>query len=141
VVSPLYCPRGVVMFCPQCRAEYRVGFIRCSDCDVALVEHLRVDAPAPVTDVPRGSEENGFEAEPELVVIRTYQGGPDADLAKSVLEAAGIESILRDEGISRHYLGLSLPQGTQLLVLAEDAEDAEKILSMNATEGNDASRW
>ena len=28
------------MFCPNCRAEYRPGFTRCSDCDVPLVEHL-----------------------------------------------------------------------------------------------------
>ena len=28
------------MFCPECTAEYRVGFTRCSDCDVALVERL-----------------------------------------------------------------------------------------------------
>jgi hypothetical protein len=28
------------MFCPNCTAEYRPGFSRCSDCDVALVEHL-----------------------------------------------------------------------------------------------------
>jgi hypothetical protein len=28
------------MFCPNCEAEYRPGFTRCSDCDVALVEHL-----------------------------------------------------------------------------------------------------
>lgn len=28
------------MFCPQCHAEYRPGFTRCSDCDVDLVENL-----------------------------------------------------------------------------------------------------
>ena len=28
------------MFCPNCEAEYRAGFTRCSDCDVALVERL-----------------------------------------------------------------------------------------------------
>jgi hypothetical protein len=28
------------MFCPDCKAEYRAGFTRCSDCDVALVERL-----------------------------------------------------------------------------------------------------
>lgn len=28
------------MFCPECRAEYRDGFTRCSDCDVDLVERL-----------------------------------------------------------------------------------------------------
>jgi hypothetical protein len=27
------------MFCPQCRAEFRPGFTRCSDCDVELVEN------------------------------------------------------------------------------------------------------
>jgi hypothetical protein len=34
VVSP------AAMFCPQCRAEYRPGFIHCSDCDVDLVDGL-----------------------------------------------------------------------------------------------------
>lgn len=28
------------MFCPVCKAEYRSGFTRCSDCDVALVDTL-----------------------------------------------------------------------------------------------------
>jgi hypothetical protein len=28
------------MFCPDCEAEYRPGFTRCSDCEVALVERL-----------------------------------------------------------------------------------------------------
>jgi hypothetical protein len=28
------------MYCPQCKAEYRQGFTRCSDCDVDLVDTL-----------------------------------------------------------------------------------------------------
>src|SRR5580698_4612893 len=28
------------MFCPDCKAEYRPGFTRCSDCGLDLVEHL-----------------------------------------------------------------------------------------------------
>jgi hypothetical protein len=28
------------MFCPECRAEYRVGFETCADCGVPLVETL-----------------------------------------------------------------------------------------------------
>ena len=28
------------MFCPDCKAQYRPGFTRCSDCDVNLVESL-----------------------------------------------------------------------------------------------------
>jgi hypothetical protein len=39
-------PSGVeegILYCPRCREEYRAGFSRCVDCDVALVDHL----PAP----------------------------------------------------------------------------------------------
>jgi hypothetical protein len=28
------------MFCPVCESEFREGFTRCNDCDVALVEEL-----------------------------------------------------------------------------------------------------
>jgi hypothetical protein len=35
------------MFCPECQAEYRQGFTRCSDCDVDLVYTLPQESPAP----------------------------------------------------------------------------------------------
>jgi hypothetical protein len=41
------------MFCPECKAEYRPGFTRCSDCDVDLVEELPeldTHAPQPIRD-------------------------------------------------------------------------------------------
>src|SRR6266566_5050252 len=104
------------MFCPQCKAEYRVGFIRCSDCHVELVDHLPVQKPA-TPPMPRSAfEPDRFEAEPELVVVRTYGSGLDADLAKTVLEAAGIESMIRGNDTGRrHYYGLA-PWGIELLV-------------------------
>jgi hypothetical protein len=34
------------VFCPQCKAEYRQGFTRCSDCDVDLVHELPRDSVA-----------------------------------------------------------------------------------------------
>jgi hypothetical protein len=37
--------KGVKMFCPKCRAEYREGFTSCSDCHIPLVPEL---GPAPV---------------------------------------------------------------------------------------------
>ena len=124
------------MFCPQCKAEYRVGFVRCSDCDVELVDHLLEDESSPVAEFPRGR----FEAEPELVVIRTFQRGLDADLAKSVLEAAGIPSMIRGDAGRRYYYGygLALSTGIELLVRAEDADDAEKILDTDVTNGDDS---
>jgi hypothetical protein len=120
------------MFCPRCKAEYRVGFTRCSDCNVDLVDHLPEEKPAPES-LPdfRGDR---FEPKAELVVIRTFSSDLEADLAKGALEAAGIDSTFRsDETARRLYHGLSF--AVQLLVRAEDAEDAEKILDMDATEG------
>jgi hypothetical protein len=43
------------MFCPQCKAEYRQGFCRCADCDVDLVDELRVkQVPAASASVDDG---------------------------------------------------------------------------------------
>ena len=51
------------MFRPQCKAEYRVGFVRCSTCDVELVDQL-----LPVADPPI---KLGFEGpDSGLVVVR-----------------------------------------------------------------------
>jgi hypothetical protein len=77
--------------------SYRVGFTRCSECDVELVDDLPVEPPVP------------HEPDVELVVIRTYPSVIEADLAKNALGAAGIESMIRAEGaVRRNYLGLDL---------------------------------
>jgi hypothetical protein len=34
----------ILIFCPQCRGEYREGFEVCSDCNVPLVRRLDVEA-------------------------------------------------------------------------------------------------
>ena len=41
-----------LMFCPQCKAEYRSGFRQCSDCYVDLVEELPEEQPT------RGEEQS-----------------------------------------------------------------------------------
>jgi hypothetical protein len=40
------------MFCPACKSEYREGYTRCNDCDVALVATLppQPDPPEPAPD-------------------------------------------------------------------------------------------
>lgn len=103
------------MFSPQCKSENRVGFTKCSECDVGLVDHLRVEPPR--------------DPDVQLVVIRTYPSVIEADLAKNALEAAGIESMIRAEGaVRRNYLGLDL-RGVELFVRADEAEDADEVLN------------
>ena len=106
------------MFCPQCKAEYRVGFVRCSTCDVELVDQL-----LPVADPPI---KLGFEGpDSDLVVVRRYANRLDADLARTALDTAGIDSMIRFD--------LSEVEASfALIVRSEDREDADKILSIDA---------
>ena len=64
---------------------------------------------------------------PDLVVVRTFLNSFDAELAKSALEAAQIESMIRadDAGGMRPHLWMG---GIELVVRAEDAERANEVL-------------
>jgi hypothetical protein len=63
-----------------------------------------------------------------LVVVRTFLNNVDAELARSALEAAEIESLIQadDCGGVRPHLWMG---GVELLVAAEDAAQAEEVLS------------
>ena len=106
------------MYCPRCKAEYRPGFTRCNECDLPLVYRLPV--------VPKQISEMDLE----LVVIRTYNNKLDADVARMTLEAAGIESMLRSEGVSV-IRSFPIAREIELLVTSEDAHDADQILSLD----------
>jgi hypothetical protein len=71
----------------------------------------------------------------DLVVVRTFGSTMDAELAKSALEAADIESLIQadDCGGMRPHL-LLVWQGARLLVRAEDAERAATILGPENSE-------
>lgn len=107
------------MFCPKCKSEYRAGFTRCSECGVVLLFRLPSE--------PQSDDED----EMELVVVRTYNNVFDIDLAKSALEAAGIESLVRGDDYGRRGPHFSFVRGIDLLVRSEDAADADKILSLD----------
>ena len=112
------------MFCPQCKAEYRAGFTKCSDCDVELVKQLPADSLATAeTD------------HPQLVVVRTFPSHVDADLARTALEAAGIESMVESDDQGGQSPGLAFTRGIALLVRSEDVEDAEEILGADEADG------
>jgi hypothetical protein len=64
----------------------------------------------------------------EIVVVRTFNDRIEADLAASALNAAGIESMIRDDDAGGMQPAMSLTNGVQLLVHAEDAAAAGEIL-------------
>lgn len=74
----------VIMFCPQCRREYREGFTSCADCRVPLVAEL---PPEPTPEYVQ-----------LVTVFATGHEGLIA-LARSVLDGAGIRYSLKGEGL------------------------------------------
>jgi hypothetical protein len=73
----------------------------------------------------------------ELVCVRSYAFRPEADLARSVLDAAGIESVIvADDASGMRPLGGLMNRGVMLCVLEEDAARADAALA----EGEPADR-
>ncbi len=130
--------------------------------NVSLAEH----APVPVKKAPEPGdpdEEGSLDAElpevemteppaaddiheseirdgVEVVAIRKFRDLPEALLAKGSLESAGIECALADDNLVRMDWFISNAiGGMRLLVKAEDAAEAEQILSQPIPEHLDVS--
>ena len=71
-------------------------------------------------------------SEAELVVVRTFLNPFDAELAKSVLEAAEIQSIVQADDAGGLQPGLWVGTGVQLLVRTEDAARASEVLGKDS---------
>lgn len=102
------------MFCPKCRAEYREDFYKCADCNIDLVRELPPE--------PEKCDEYEYV---NLVNIKTYPSRYEAELAKGLLSANGIDAVVKD--------GLEAVGGAapifELLIKDEDVDEANQILS------------
>lgn len=112
-------------WCPECGAEYRESFTRCSECGVALA-----DRPPPGT-------EPAAEPGPEWVQVAGYTTLEEARLAQGLLDEQGITAEVMD----KHVVAYPFPQtdvGEVLLLVAPaDLERAEAVLA-EAEAGRDA---
>lgn len=61
-----------------------------------------------------------------LVVVNIYDNATQASIAKSMLDSAGIYSVLNDEYMSALYTTAAFP--LRLMVRQEDVEDALVLL-------------
>ena len=73
-----------------------------------------------------------------LVVAQAYESRPEAELAKSTLEAAGIPAMVQSDtaGGMRDHLAWS-GEGFRVLVREEDAADAHEVLTTPADSSSD----
>jgi hypothetical protein len=73
--------------------------------------------------------------QPPPVMVRRYRDLPDASIAKSILDSAGIESYLIDGNMVRlDWFYSNLVGGVKLFVRQQDAEAADKLLSQGVPE-------
>jgi hypothetical protein len=97
------------MYCPNCRSEYRPGFTRCNDCDVALVAELLPEKETEFTDL--------------VEVLSTADVGQVA-LIESILEAEEIPYIAQGKNFN---LGRNI--AVRFLVPKEYLEETKEILA------------
>ena len=64
----------------------------------------------------------------ELVTVRTFPNRIEAELARSALEAAEIDSMVEADDAGGTQSGLWLARGVKVLVRAEDVSRAEDVL-------------
>jgi hypothetical protein len=68
----------------------------------------------------------------ELVVVHTFGSQPEADLAKSALEAAGIDVFIKEDSAGGMRPSLAWAAGYEVCVRAEDAPAARDVLDLTA---------
>ena len=103
------------MFCPKCKAEYKEGILKCTDCNVNLVEELPPD-PEEIPDYV------------DWVTIYTFTDRYEADLAQGLLEANDIEAATSSDDCGSVDPALAFGLGVRLMVKKQDVNKAKEVL-------------
>src|SRR5262245_5852489 len=90
----------------------------------------RPDQPGPSDDKARGRPRRDYEADDDLVTVATFRTAPEAELAKTALDAEGIESFIADaETVTMDWL-LGIAVGDVKIQVARSvAERAREYLA------------
>jgi hypothetical protein len=97
------------VLCFQCKTQYQLGVLHCSQCGSALV--YRFPSPQWMS-----------ESDKKLVFLRRFKTQFAGEVAKVTLKAAGIECVL------------SFDAGAEIFVRSDDVENAKAILSADVPE-------
>jgi hypothetical protein len=72
-------------------------------------------------------------ADHALAVVHNFSDRFEADLAKSALDAAGIEAFVHGDDAGGMRPGLWMGRGVQIVVRVEDLERAREVLDIPST--------
>src|SRR5207248_1896733 len=86
--------REMFVLCPQCGAQYREGFMECSDCRIPLVAEMPHERKASV------------DPDPDLELVTVLESGDRLMIAAatSLLEEAGIPFCLLGDEVAPRIL-------------------------------------
>ncbi len=112
-MAPLF---FIFMFCPKCKAEYRLGFTRCEDCDADLVESL--DAP--------GNRAPGSELSAPVLLWSGFHTGTLEEV-RAALDDANIP--YNDEPLEARLLYASMRHPLEVWVQKADFDAAKKLIA------------
>ena len=101
------------MFCPNCKAEYKEGYTKCSDCGIVLVPEL------PIEELIEPEHDGSF------VTILETNDFMDIPLIKAALDAGNVQYFIQGEEMNVIY---PFAQSAILMVAAEDTEKAVELL-------------
>ena len=105
------------------------------------LEMSRRNIPAETAGEAEDSPPGGRAKLRDLLTIRQFRDLPEALLAKSVLDSAGIECFLGDDNLIRmDWLWSNLLGGIKLRVRQEDALEASRLLEGEPRKANRTSR-
>jgi hypothetical protein len=71
-------------------------------------------------------------ADPDLVVVHTFTSRPEADVAKSALDAAGIDAMVMADDAAGIQPGLWEGRGIAIVVNRANEQAAREILDLDA---------
>jgi len=101
------------MFCPNCKAEYRPGFTRCTDCDVDLVREL----PQEGRQGDMGTQRVVWKGEDEWACVALCRELQSAEISYKVSQTEKY----RDARMGSHW-------DYEVAVLPADYEKAKELL-------------
>jgi hypothetical protein len=67
--------------------------------------------------------------EDKLVSIGKFEEYMQAEMAKQILEDAGIKAVVTGDNASNVYAGMSFIEKPEVMVMADKAEEAKQILA------------
>lgn len=108
-------------WCPQCGLEYREGFVRCSECGVALVAEPPAAAGEPADPAPIATS--------EWLTAGVFTTPEEAEFARGFLHAAGIAAEIVDKEMHIQPYGMSLLGEVFLRVPPAELGRAKKLLA------------